>query len=388
MLRNSTECISNDGNQQHIVHIINPMPTIECGQSRSLQVKSLSISSALFAPFTACLSRKNRLTDKSTHTCASSQSSDEEYYLLEDDGCVVEEELKNQKDVCIDGIEGSCDRSSSECVEDRVLNCPAHSDGGIDEQYRVKEYSEHRLNDDIDDLTQNVDLSINSTDNCPFADIHTGDVAGIVNKQNSEENSTYYPSKPTTSMNLPTLPINPRSKTCAPNTDLSGSWALVITDEFKSEYDNYLTVLGINYFVRKVALQVIYQTTEVIEQSSGCGTELSIIGSNPKGVWDRTLIASNGVKVGNNDENTFEHERFHTTTADGEDIMSEAWWEEGGTVHRSYLFDAASKYGGGDFESKRYLNAEDNYNCVSTFHPRTKGLAPVSITWKYSRVVE
>jgi len=386
----STGCIENDATQQHIIHIVSPISGIESGDSCSLQLNSLSIISILFAPFTACLSRKNRLSDKSTHTCASSQSSDEEYYFLEEDDCEVEEKLENQTDVSTDHNESSSDDSSSACGRDIVSNRPAHR-GGVDEEDSEKEYVERCLNDDIGHVTSKI---IDQTSNCSASnpsipDNHTEDVGNTIDNDNYMEISAHHCNlpTPTTSMNLPTLPTNTRSKTCAHHTDLSGSWTLVIADNFLLEYDNYLTALGINYFVRKVALQVIYQTTEVIEQSSEGGTELRIIGSNPKGVWDRTLIASNGVKVENNDGDKFTHERFQTTTAEGEDIMSEAWWEEGGTVHRSILLDAASKYGGGDFESKRFLDAEDNYICVSTFHPQTEGMKPVSITWKYSRVI-
>ena len=75
-------------------------------------------------------------------------SSDEEYHLLEDDEFGMEEEVKTQKDVSTDDTEGSSD---------------------------------------IDDFTsENIDRSLNSTDNCAFPDNHTEDVCAIVDNRNSE----------------------------------------------------------------------------------------------------------------------------------------------------------------------------------------------------------
>merc|ERR1740124_267657 len=124
------------------------------------------------------------------------------------------------------------------------------------------------------------------------------------------------PLTPTTPPLSTTTTQNKRSSTCAPTTDLSGSWSLLATPFFYLEYERYLTALGISYFTRKIALQFINRTSETIKQSPDGGSELRIMGSNPKGVWDRTLIATDGVAVVGE---SWEHGRFGTTTADGEE---------------------------------------------------------------------
>jgi len=65
------------------------------------------------------------------------------------------------------------------------------------------------------------------------------------------------------------------------------------------------------------------------------------------------------------------HTKSKIKTADGEYVDAEAWWEENGTKHRSFL-RRSTKYGGGDFESVRYLMEGSTNNeliCKSTFHP-------------------
>ena len=73
--------------------------------------------------------------------------------------------------------------------------------------------------------------------------------------------------------------------------DLSGSWDLVVTDEFKQEYDKYLESMGQPFFIRSVAVNIITMTTEETEQSDD-GRTLFIRGKNVKGVWERTLVSS------------------------------------------------------------------------------------------------
>ena len=67
--------------------------------------------------------------------------------------------------------------------------------------------------------------------------------------------------------------------------------------------------------------------SELVVQMEG-GREFRIIGTNRKDVLDRTLTA------------TADGEQFNTTTAGGVD--SEAWWEDGGTVHCSLLLGGGS----------------------------------------------
>ena len=77
----------------------------------------------------------------------------------------------------------------------------------------------------------------------------------------------------------------------APNFDISGEWTLIADDVFKTEYDAYLKQLGFNGITRKVACSLIDRTTEITKQSDN-GREFYLKGTNPKGVWGRTLTAS------------------------------------------------------------------------------------------------
>ena len=79
----------------------------------------------------------------------------------------------------------------------------------------------------------------------------------------------------------------------------------------------------------------------------------------------------------------------------GESVSVASWWEEEGTVHHSWVV-GGTRYGGGDFENKRYLS--DNGNilvCESTFHPREDGnreektngeeREKACVTWRFLR---
>ena len=61
------------------------------------------------------------------------------------------------------------------------------------------------------------------------------------------------------------------------NTDLSGRWKIVVTKNFKKEYDNYLAHLSQLAIVRSVAVNIADRTLEGIEQRDG-GREFSIRG--------------------------------------------------------------------------------------------------------------
>ena len=179
----------------------------------------------------------------------------------------------------------------------------------------------------------------------------------------------------------PTSPMGDRWSICDPSVDLSGSYALAVDDEFYQEYEEYLTGLGIGYFIRKVALQVISQTSEIIEQTKD-GKEMRIIGSNPKGKWDRTFISS-GSDFATDVGEDFVHDQMEMKLANAEDVLGEAWWEEKGTVHRSFLRGGGADYGGGDFESKRYFDENNTYICESLFHPENDERKTLSVTWKF-----
>jgi hypothetical protein len=160
--------------------------------------------------------------------------------------------------------------------------------------------------------------------------------------------------------------------------DLSGEWEIVVSDEFKQQYDRYLALLGQPVLIRSVALSIVGLTTEETIQRDD-GRELFIRGRNVRGCWERSLASSGA------DEWSPEYEarRAPIVTADSETVYSEAWWEEGGTVHRSWL-RGVQKYGGGDFESRRYLDG-DELVCESTFHPAVSTREKASITWRFKR---
>jgi hypothetical protein len=165
--------------------------------------------------------------------------------------------------------------------------------------------------------------------------------------------------------------------------NLTGNWEVIVTDEFKEEYDNYLTNLGQPLLVRTFALGVIPFTTEEIKQSDN-GRALLIRGKNLQGNWDRTLVSS-GAEPGN-DKYTPLH--IPIITAESEQVEAESWWESKGTVHVSWLRNI-TKYGGGAFESRRYLEDDgDVYVCESTYYPDDKDREPCSITWRFKRIEE
>lgn len=163
--------------------------------------------------------------------------------------------------------------------------------------------------------------------------------------------------------------------------DFSGIYDMIVTDEFKKEYDRYLELMGQPFFVRSVALNVISFTEEEMVQTDK-GRSLFIRGRNVKGVWERTLTAS-GPEKGREPE--FEGVLTAIKTADDEEVLAEAWWENSGTVHRSFLY-GVKKYGGGSFESIRYLEDDGNvYVCESIFHPNDKDKQAPRITWRFQR---
>ncbi|KAL3796369.1 hypothetical protein ACHAW5_001695 [Stephanodiscus triporus] len=171
----------------------------------------------------------------------------------------------------------------------------------------------------------------------------------------------------------------------APNVDLSGEWTLIADDAFKQEYDAYLKQLGFSGITRKVACSLISRTAEITKQSDN-GRKLFLKGINPKGEWERLLTAS-GYPDFDTDSKDSSHVKTSIKTADAEDVDAEAWWEELGTKHRSWL-RGGKKYGGGDFESLRYLEEGSNGSvlvCVSTFHPNDASKEKAVVTWRFKR---
>jgi len=183
---------------------------------------------------------------------------------------------------------------------------------------------------------------------------------------------------------VPSLPKGTRWAVSSPHVDLSGQWKIIIDDHFKKNYDTYLMNLGQPALVRTVANSIVEMTEEEVRQEKE-GRILHILGKNLRGIWERTLVASGSDLEYDHGENQ-DHVKTPLITADQEQVQAEAWWEAEGTIHRSFL-RGGKKYGGGDFESKRYLL--DNGNtlvCESTFHPRDSEKSPARITWKFARL--
>lgn len=160
-----------------------------------------------------------------------------------------------------------------------------------------------------------------------------------------------------------TAHLHERWAMSAPDCDLSGSWTLIADDSFKTEYDTYLKQLVFSRITRGVACSLIARTTEITKQSRG-GRELYLKGINPKGAWERVLVSS-GYPDFETDgkQKDFTHLKTSIKTADAEVVEAEAWWEARGTLHRSWL-RGGTKYGGGDFESLRYIEEGSGGNVL------------------------
>lgn len=198
-----------------------------------------------------------------------------------------------------------------------------------------------------------------------------------------------------------------RWATASPSTDLSGTWKPIITPKFIAEYDEYLQKCGEGIWFRKVLLSVLSLTKEVIVQRHE-GRELSITGSTPIGKWERTLVASgidpNSNKVlvpsdkKDNDDGDYNVIYTEFSDPDGDTVQVEAWWEKGGSIHKSRLRNKPRLLGG-EIETSRYLEEQsspDTHNsngsvllvCESVFHP-PPGQAKfqkANIVWRFQRV--
>ena len=175
-------------------------------------------------------------------------------------------------------------------------------------------------------------------------------------------------------------PVGDRWAVSADNVDLSGDWELIVTEDFRKYYDKYLAMLSQPKLVRSVAVGIVAQTTEKLVQSDQ-GRSLLVSGKNIRGTWTRTLIAS-GTDA---EHNTFTPIMAPMVSADSEQVEAESWWENNGTVHVSWM-RGVTKYGGGSFESRRYLEDDNSvYVCDSAFHPTDATKEPIRITWKFRR---
>jgi hypothetical protein len=174
----------------------------------------------------------------------------------------------------------------------------------------------------------------------------------------------------------------------APEVDLSGKWKLIITEQFKEDYDEFLKALGQPLIVRGAALLIVGNTREETKQRDG-GREVYIKGINAKGVWERTLKSSGSdfdTTMLPNADGSYNHTLVKILTADSEKVDATSWWENDGTVHVSWT-QGVNRYGGGSFESRRYLeNNGDVYVCKSIFRRDNKADGPdPTLTWKFLR---
>ena len=185
-----------------------------------------------------------------------------------------------------------------------------------------------------------------------------------------------------TKTNIKVKPTGDRWAIADPSVDLTGRWKILVNENFKKEYDAYLKKLGQPSLVRSIAVSIVDMTTEEVIQSND-GRSLCIKGKNLRGIWDRTLLAS-GSDFDVDHTDFEEHTKVALVTADNEKVEAESWWENEGSVHSSWL-RGVKKYGGGDFESQRYLDG-DLLICDSKFHPRGSDKDKAIIRWTFERV--
>ena len=185
-----------------------------------------------------------------------------------------------------------------------------------------------------------------------------------------------------TKTNIKVKPTGDRWAISDPSVDLTGRWKILVNENFKKEYDAYLKKLGQPSLVRSIAVSIVDMTTEEVIQSND-GRSLCIKGKNLRGIWDRTLLAS-GSDFDVDHTDFEEHTKVALVTADNEKVEAESWWENEGSVHSSWL-RGVKKYGGGDFESQRYLDG-DLLICDSKFHPRGSDKDKAIIRWTFERV--
>ena len=196
---------------------------------------------------------------------------------------------------------------------------------------------------------------------------------------------------------------------CDPSVDLSGTWKPVASEEFKSEYDRYLTNCGEGVLLRKAFAAAIPIGKEIVQQTHD-GKELSITGVTPFTSWKRTLITSGSDYIINGDTTKSKNDKkeddivndYNVTTVsfkdpDGDVVNVEAYWIDNGTKHKSFLRGKPRVYDG-YFESTRYLIPGENNDkekdvlvCEATFHPPVEKANPSkfkqdTVTWKFNRV--
>jgi hypothetical protein len=183
------------------------------------------------------------------------------------------------------------------------------------------------------------------------------------------------------------LPSGPRWAIAGAGTDLTGTWLPIVTSCFKEEVNSFLSGCGQPYLLRKVVVNTLAFHREVIRQVDQ-GRILEIKSANPIGTWNRTLLAS-----GADDKNSKYEAMYNMIRApDVGEVRTEAWWENHGTIHKSWM-NGSSKFDGGNFESSRYLVEDNVLVCELKFHPtpdavRERGLAMSHLVWRFMRALD
>jgi hypothetical protein len=175
------------------------------------------------------------------------------------------------------------------------------------------------------------------------------------------------------------VPNGPRWAIPASHTNLSGAWKPIVTAQFKKDYDSYLLNCNQNFVFRQLIVNGMGLQKEYITQKQQ-GRELDIFATNPAGNWNRTLVTSGA----DSDQDVFEPMNVTMRDPDGDMVEVEAWWEEGGTVHKSWL-RGKPRVQGGEFETARYLESKDVLICDSKFHPSPT--APASKKFRFAHIV-
>ena len=297
-------------------------------------------------------------------------------------------------------------------LEHDEINNPADSEANKIEKSDLLE-STSNISQSFADLK--VDTNKNIDD-----EARTDDSKGILISVNDVDFSEKFEKEG--DANFVRQPIGDRWQLSHPSVNLSGQWELIVSNEWKKDYDVYLASMGYNIFLRKVALTVIQLTKEEIlhwnantpTNDCSCDDDVSneiasyekerrlrILSTNPKGTWDRTYISSGATNpLGNHSSEPQEYQKIilPIKTANGDPGESECWWERNGTVHRSWIRNAPQ----GDYESLRYLEegSEGNiYVCESYFYEKKnedsfsptipeKANATAQITWRFQRKIE
>ena len=231
----------------------------------------------------------------------------------------------------------------------------------------------------------------------PKSDVIVGDIMDDVTTSNAEKELSTTDTDTTVTHSLSieeaiereswVPPAGSRWAVAAPGVDLTGKWKLIITEQFKNDYDDFLTSLGQPIIVRAAANVIIGNTREETKQRDD-GRELYIKGTNAKGIWERALTSSGSdcdETMQPGVDGKYPHIQVPIVTADSEKVVAESWWEDDGRMHVSWTY-GGTRYGGGDFESKRYLENDGNvYVCESTFHPTDEGREKSYLKWKFLR---